>query len=112
MNKTQDKAKHTQGVWTFGKTNNFEYFDIDCNGNRICSVYCGVDTPEEEREEAKANAMLIASAPDLLKALKEAMKIIVRIENPHTNNKHLMVSQEEMELLNFAVQRATIGGIL
>lgn len=56
------KLNITNGKWTFGKTNNFEYWDIDCNGNRICSIFGGIDTPEEEQEEAEANALLISDA--------------------------------------------------
>ena len=66
--------KHTQGQWIFGKFNNFEYFDIDCNGNRIASVYCGIDTPQDFQNEAEANAKLIAAAPELLEALKVLLK--------------------------------------
>ena len=66
------ESKHTAGKWTAGKTNNFEYIDIDCDGNHITSVYTGI----ESNPEAEANAKLIAAAPALLEALIEAQKLV------------------------------------
>ena len=53
----------TQGEWIGGKKNNFEYIDIDADGERICSVYTGI----ESNPEAEENAKLICLAPTLLK---------------------------------------------
>ena len=64
------KTKHTKGEWTYGKTDNFEHLNVECNGKLICSVYCGLSTTEEEQEEAISNTKLIATAPELLDALR------------------------------------------
>ena len=60
--------KHTQGkwtknYWTVGR------IEIVTDNNVICEIH-----QQHEREEQVANARLIASAPELLGALKEMVK--------------------------------------
>ncbi|HEY9453453.1 MAG TPA: hypothetical protein VIR82_12320 [Bradyrhizobium sp.] len=71
MTKEQQQAKHTQGPWDFQE----EYGDT---GQRFTAVrdgryetVCIIDGHENE-----ADARLIAAAPDLLEALKEAESLL------------------------------------
>lgn len=68
------KTKHTPGPWSISKISNLR---IDnSNGEIVCALlYATTDgqiTPETE-----ANAKLIASAPDLLEALKDAYQVLL-----------------------------------
>lgn len=69
--------KHTQGPWKAHTYNDEEYIDIDSGCERICSVFIGSDVwteiTEEEINEKKANASLIACAPELLEILEQVM---------------------------------------
>ena len=60
--------KHTAGPWLIGE-NRYDYDLIirSANNDPVCSViYAGYS-----KTEARANARLIAAAPDLVEALKE-----------------------------------------
>lgn len=50
--------EHTKGIWKVDKYNNL----ITDNGNTLCVT--GVAIPMKPTEESKANAKLIAAAPD------------------------------------------------
>ena len=52
------------------------------NGVQIADVYCYGDL-EDNRHEATANAQLMASAPELLEALKGLLAIVYESEGPH-----------------------------
>lgn len=65
------EQKHTPGPWTWnGK--DMPYADItDANGCVVAGVNeCDCATDADARREERANARLIASAPDLLAALR------------------------------------------
>ena len=66
--------KHTKGEWKifWGNYTHFATINKDTQ-TRICAIE--VDNPAET-EEQRANAYLIASAPDLLEACEEALKIV------------------------------------
>lgn len=74
MKTENNQPKHTPGPWEYGKLNNYEYFDVEHKGTRICSLFTHMDGDTEEQEEAEANAQLIASAPDMLEALQKCVK--------------------------------------
>ena len=61
--------KGTKGEWTI--CDNWSY-DVDCEGWTIVQSIAHNNKPNATKEEAKANAQLIAAAPDLLEALIEA----------------------------------------
>lgn len=63
--------KGTQGDWVAVKHEGYDY-DVLCEGDEVCWLGLGV----EDLEEQKANAKLIAAAPDLLKATQYALKIL------------------------------------
>ena len=69
--------KHTKGEWKLFKHNytHAATINIDIN-TRICAIEAG----NNHAKEWYANAKLIASAPELLKALIE---IVEKLDNPH-----------------------------
>lgn len=71
---TQGSVKHTQGPWVVET-----WRDV---GNE--TVYGIVGAEKAGPEEAQANARLIAAAPDLLEAAKEALAIFEFL--PQTTN--------------------------
>jgi hypothetical protein len=62
-------AKHTQGPWTAWLVR-VQRSIVDAQGRAVAYTH-GVNLPEEE---SAANAMLIASAPELLEALTAFMR--------------------------------------
>lgn len=79
MTTTKKKAEHTPGDWAVNwrsQEDDSQYFDIeDYNGNTVCKVE-SYDASEEFQEEGKANARLIAAAPDLLAVCENAVRIL------------------------------------
>lgn len=65
--------KHTPGPWTYGGQ---EFNDVRESDGELVAValHLRVKKPERSIAEAKANARLIAAAPDLLEALKAIVK--------------------------------------
>lgn len=64
---------HTPGPWTIDG-NHFQIWAND-GGNAVASVY-STTAPEPMASEARANARLIASAPDLLAALEQCQTFV------------------------------------
>lgn len=85
-NNTQMKATHTPAPWKIaGKSgNDHEAFVIDAESRSICWTTNTLDCDTDEEtitEEDKANAHLIAAAPELLAAAKSALRAL-RSYNP------------------------------
>lgn len=74
MSHTNSKNNHTPGPWYVEKTDadRFIIIDKECEG-RICDVLdvCKEFGPERQ----KANAALIAAAPDMLEALESLLRV-------------------------------------
>lgn len=62
-------AKHTLGPWTFERDSDADYSIYGKDGVFVATVH-------HENDDRKANAALIASAPELLEALKHANEIL------------------------------------
>lgn len=81
--------------------------DVECN--HIAYVSDGTHW-EENEEVAKANAQLIATAPELLKALQGLLSIIGNSEGVHglSSSKHLSFWEKfkEVEIAEKAVSKA------
>jgi hypothetical protein len=77
--KTKEKAQHSSGPWHVGgehtdfggTTEDGGYFGI---GNGRVAIARALKTGCIDAEEAKANAALIATAPELLEKLKEVVR--------------------------------------
>ena len=79
-----------QSKWKIKNISSISKTDIVCGKTRIAEVkhYCGKDFPHDpNEEEGKANAKLIAAAPDLLEALQGLLL------NGH-NDKQIEISQK------------------
>jgi hypothetical protein len=64
---------HTPGPWQVNSNDPLHVCDAD-GESRGCSPIAFVQVGNDGRWTAKANARLIAAAPDLLEALKEAFQ--------------------------------------
>ncbi len=65
-------SKHTPGPWKFGHWGDDFWVGADgYDGRKVARVTWGMG---EEVEEGRENARLIAAAPDLLEALREAVE--------------------------------------
>ncbi len=98
-------AKHTQGKW-FIVDNNFVY-TLNKNGhNRFTALLqAGRDDNNNfiNKEELKANAQLIAAAPELLEACKY---VLIKLENEARIADNTDIFSNERELLRQAIVKA------
>lgn len=70
-------SKHTQGLWKVDGITELCIYDVDSRFiglASITSIKGSNDTYNEAYEEAKANARLMAAAPELLEALEAIQK--------------------------------------
>lgn len=92
-------AKHTPGPWSTDEADHdAPYQDITiCGGRhrRICSVWIDDAPVHDYNAEQKANARLIAAAPELLEALRKA--------------KTASLPTEVRDVVNAAIAKATGG---
>lgn len=69
-------TQHTQGPWTLSE----EYDGTSVKAGQFYVTHaiqnCGFHEPEVDKAVTKANARLIAAAPDLLEALRKADQFI------------------------------------
>ena len=81
--------KHTKGKWTASHISEFEFDIIDENGRTISTV--------TNWNEQEANANLIASAPEMLKALKDSLFVLRehRIEESRQNELWDLIAKAE-----------------
>ena len=98
--------KHTKGNWTIHTVTQVGMVKPNCLGikgdnKQICIVNYSRDTTESK---TKANAKLIAAAPEMLKALYEAKTIIYNL----SNNLEKRSEVELQMILDEAVLKATI----
>lgn len=91
--------EYTKGEWLISYQNEYDLFihDGKCSG-AIARVY-GENTLIKSREEAEANAKLIAAAPKLLEAL-----IAITNDPDYLGNKFNFVNKE---FVKAAIQKAT-----
>lgn len=76
--------KHTQGPWKIIDINYHPYIEKD--GFEVCQLFrtafLNDDYSEDiEFENAKANANLIAAAPELLEALEQLLDCVINPDN-------------------------------
>lgn len=71
------KTKHTPGPWTTDGNYVVPCEDFSkAQPGTLFVALCGISSSYRTAEETKANATLIASAPELLDACQEAQKLI------------------------------------
>jgi hypothetical protein len=102
---TTQTVKHTPGDWSFWqKYQGEDIASIRANGKIIADVVGQNSGEGVMKDEALANAKLIAAAPDLLKALKEMLRHTDGncAEEPMTT-----LTQAELEA-RAAIEKATV----
>jgi hypothetical protein len=73
----KEKANHTPGPWRYNSDPRGAQFGVHVFLNEIDSFALGVGGgPDEQVAEDLANARLIAAAPDLLDACREAFRMV------------------------------------
>ena len=82
-------AKHTSGPWRYNNLTDI----YDSNGATICELYRG----SELNERCKANARLIAAAPEMLDALQVIMTIATCPNHPNAFNAIRHIAATEIE---------------
>lgn len=96
-------SKHTPGPWVIGESDSRGIHCVDARDpNRagiieLCEVF-GVQQDDKEDDVSRANARLIAAAPDLLEALKLAVN-----QNYHD----MQMTGEELRICEMAIAKAT-----
>jgi hypothetical protein len=96
-------SKHTLGPWEVRK--NEPWVIAKAYGNMKSVVH--LNLPIEQSEEQRANARLIAAAPDLLDVAKEANAELERLNDPRG---FVSMRQERiMEKARAAIAKATGG---
>jgi len=92
---------HTQGEWTFD--DNEIYSESTDHGAAICTM--NTTSAHFTEEEVKANARLIAAAPDLLEALNNLHCLVMKLDNreifDNSTNSEIVAKAKE------AIQKAT-----
>lgn len=101
--------KHTQGEWIAHNRNNDDYIDIECNGQRITSLFIANEngeTGEQDNEfnnEQKANAALIVKACNSYQSLVEALENLCKVAAHETKD---LVAWDGTQQLDAAIDRA------
>lgn len=85
-------SKHTPAPWAVGTLGN-DIGVLAASDEPFCRLF----TSEETYDEALANARLIAAAPDLLSALKEALYAVTEIDNAHKSLRRIRAAIAKAE---------------
>ncbi len=99
---TDTKQQHTQGEWFLSQNTPARMIYVQNEDKVITSISYKDEFANCNKEEAEANAKLIAAAPELLEALKEALKEMRLIDNIYPDRVVLRISQAEA-----AIKKAT-----
>ncbi len=84
--------KHTKGKWIIDTESDNQIWIVQEDGNLIIAKINQGELPGgqfETTEEERANAQLIASSPELLEALKVAIKLIRFLDPKDTQLGHV-----------------------
>jgi hypothetical protein len=81
---TEKKVSHTPGPWRTSST----YAMVETAKLKICEVHVNENVSENEFdfEQWRANAKLIAAAPELLAALKDLVQYLPSVFDPEEVN--------------------------
>lgn len=101
------RTKHTPGPW------DVEYENADYNGGGQwynagpAKVWFPYNVKKQEEDEAKANAYLIAAAPELLEVLRDALDSLDYVERTLPGLSGYGVRQERIQKARAAIAKAT-----
>ena len=90
-------TKHTPGPWSYSDHASPRITNVECDIARV-EALPGSENHSEVRGEVIANARLIAAAPDLLAALRDAEATIAVLQ-PHNRYPDGSIKQGPSELL-------------
>ena len=99
--------KYTKGEWnidSFARSNNIEYSRIVSRkcGKVICNIERYASSVPVPEDEYKANAKLIAAAPNLLEELSKVFEILDNVQELNMNN----YNEDQVRELNDALIEA------
>jgi len=96
--------KHSQGTWSSETGLGLDVISIDADGNRTFIANCGNYQGDNEfTEQKRANARLIAAAPELLEALEN---LILSISCGDLDNEY---GYHHLDVAKAIINKATQG---
>ena len=90
-------ATHTPGPWRFEWDGRPTWSCVRHRVKGEWQVAVTDDLIDEHPEESEANARLIAAAPELLAALKEALYAVTEIDNAHKSLRQMRAAIAKAE---------------
>ena len=87
------KEEFTQGVWEVNKR---ALRNVKCNGLTIAN--CSAGQSGDKEEEEIANAKLIATAPELLRALQHGLRLANSLPNKESIGVRMFIKAAEKVL--------------
>ena len=91
--------KHTKGKWEYSKVANFSDTLVSfINCGEVAIAQTRTNTYNSTKEETEANARLIASAPDLLKACEETVNLLKWLNEHLTENGRKMILKAQQAI--------------
>lgn len=110
------KPKHTPGPWYYEeksqtvRVKEWEKYRLmgDFRGCIVASLKESHNECDESRQEAEANARLIAASPDLLEALQKAVEVIMTWHGEEALSWNIYYNKSpEMKPIREAIEKAT-----
>jgi len=95
-------SKHTPGPWKVNETDYSNAYGIECEVNGIghtvvTDQFCYPNFKKDRDPEKLANAKLIASAPELLEALKGLVNDVKNKPNDTRYATHIKIAEEAIK---------------
>jgi len=106
------ELKHTKGEWKIFWGNYGTYCSINKDTScRIATIKISKkgEIGNAPIEEAHANALLIAAAPELLNALQKALEVIERLSDEYSDiaKRHASYTVGESKIIEGAIRKTT-----
>jgi hypothetical protein len=103
------KTKHTKGEWHKRNGDIENHFEIIGDYGTHKTIALLPLRAFVEKDEAEANAKLIAAAPDMLIALQKAVEVIERMSDEYSSiaNRHASYTVGESKIIEGAIKKAT-----
>ena len=116
------ETTHTPGPWTYSKdlhsTESRVTFRVGTDASDVQgpddigtqTAICSNSQAMMTVDEAKANARLVAAAPDLLKQLKFARSWVAKVAADHRGDFMGTAASRQLEDIEFAIYAAELNG--
>lgn len=97
----------TPGPWRVAPSRDFSGdIGIACPDGIVAECFSAIRVASERSDEVKANARLIAAAPDLVEALEGYMDCVAFAANPSLANADVLTLKEASDRMSAARDRA------